>query len=87
MKLRHKLSGNICYSDSLNPRNNEEVVVETVDGYTDYDYTSDYEVWLPDSEEWKDLDKAFADYNLTLNRSYFELRDGTNETRAKRLHK
>lgn len=81
MKLRHKTTKSVARADKFNIHGLGEIIVMFLpdDGNDGYDQTSDfirdYEVWLKQKHEWKDLVQAFKDKDVirdNYNTRFFE---------------
>jgi hypothetical protein len=64
MKLRHKEKGYMAQSSSFNTSSISEIVVYYEEGDCDSSFIKEWDVWLKDKQEWKDLRKAFEDHDV-----------------------
>lgn len=75
MKVRHKICGDIAYSGNFNIHSYNEIIVTLEEGDMDSDYIDNYEVFLNQKNEWKNLRQAFKDNDVitdNYNTRFFE---------------
>ena len=78
MKLKHKHTGSICSSSMFNVHSSlslPEIIVRNEGFGCDSDYIENYDVWLEQSQQWKDLKQAFKDRDVitdNCNTTFFE---------------
>lgn len=76
MRLRDKKTGDTnWYSYGFNINSLNEIIVHHEEHGADSTYLSDWDVWLPQLQNWKDLKEAFADHDLitdNYNTHFFE---------------
>lgn len=75
MKLRHKELGYTAHSRSFNTSSISEIIVYYEEDDCDSVFIKDWDVWLKEKQEWKDLRKAFEDHDVitdNYNTIFFE---------------
>ena len=68
MLVRHKQKHYKGYTDKLNTSALGEIIVffKGEKGHSDSCFINDYEVFLEQKQEWKDMKKAFKDIDVQL---------------------
>lgn len=75
MKVRQKETGNLGVSGNFNMQALAEIIVGFDEGDMDTMYISDFDTYLEQKEEWKDLSQAFKDRDVitdNYNTRFFE---------------
>lgn len=75
MKVRHKEKGYLGSSGNFNMHGLGEMIVYFEDGDCSSEFIRDYEVFLKQKQEWKDINQAFKDKDIindNYNTCFFE---------------
>ena len=74
MKIKLKKTDQVGSSSNFNTHSVSEILVSFNDWY-DTDYIKNYDVWLEQSHQWKDLGEAFKSHDVitdNYNTVFFE---------------
>ena len=75
MKVRSKVRGIVWFSNRFNIHGMSEIIVGHPEYGGDSVYIKDFDVFLENSQEWKDMSQAFRDHDLIVdnyNTLFFE---------------
>lgn len=86
MKLRNKLTSDLCQSDKFNMHSTSEIIVFYEDDCdSDYIKNFDVELGVGDAVRWVDLRQAFKDHDVitdNFNTRFFEPKDEEDRARG-----
>lgn len=85
MKLRRKKTQELCSADAYNTCSVSEILVYYEDGSVDSDYPSEFDVFLAETQAWKDMRQAFKDKDIipnNLNTHFSEPQDAAERERG-----
>lgn len=87
MKIRHKKTKNMGQASQFNVNSLFEIYVYFSD-WMDSDFIGNYDVWIAEINQWKDMYQAFKDKDLitdNYNTRFFEPENDEERERGYRL--